>query len=530
MAVTNPQVFYAPRDISNVGYSSATGLTTVTTSTAHGLLIGDEIIVSGIAFTCNYTGSGPVNVSNAIYDNVTGIMTVTTSTAHNLSTTGQKSDVILTGLAFTCGLDGGASTHVYPRTTDPAYCGSKVTAVNSSTEFVINVGVSTVPTFYQNSGVAQPAIIAPRANNNSASGHDPAVDGSNVLRVINSTSFEINTGISTREHFYARCGKVNKPLDIVIDSPLSYSNINLIYPTGTTGLGTQAKIDVVVGQGSSVIDFEIRNTGYGYGNGQTLTVDIGGTTGIPTTSSFSSSNQFEVEIQEIINDEFTGWSLGVLETFDDITEFIDGTRIDFPLLRSGIPISILKSKGSKIDLDQLLLVFVNGILQIPGLSYNFNGGTQITFTEPLKIGDTLKINFYKGSGDGLDIIDREVIETIKYGDSVELNYDPDRNQESYLQENPRTISTISSINSSKTLPYFGPGTTRDTTLERSITWCRQTEDKIINGQEVGKDREIYEPVINPTANIIKNVSIGSTIIYVDRLRPLFNLNNEKYKF
>jgi hypothetical protein len=59
-----------------------------------------------------------------------------------------------------------------------------------------------------------------------------------------------------------------------------------------------------------------------------------------------------------------------------------------------------------------------------------------------------------------------------------------------------------------------------------VTWCKQTEDKIIEGQEVGKDREIYEPVINPTANIISNVGIGSTVIYVDRVRPLFNLNSE----
>ena len=78
----------------------------------------------------------------------------------------------------------------------------------------------------------------------------------------------------------------------------------------------------------------------------------------------------------------------------------------------------------------------------------------------------------------------------------------------------------------KTLPYFGPGNTTDTTFERPITWCRQTQDKIINGQEVGKDREIYEPVINPVANIISSVGVGSTAIYVDRLRPLFDLNNE----
>jgi hypothetical protein len=391
---------------------------------------------------------------------------------------------------------------------------------------VTNVGVSTVPTFYQSGGVAQPAIIAPRVNNNSASGHDPAVDGSNVLRVIDSTSFEINTGISTREHFYARCGKVNKPLEIVIDSPLSYSNIPLTYTSGVTGLGTQATIDVVVGQGSSVINFEIRNTGYGYGNGETLTVGFGGTTGIPTTSTFTSSNQFKIEIEKVIRDEFTGWSLGVIETFDDVTNFIDGTRIDFPLLKAGIPISINKGKGSKIELDQLLLVFVNEILQIPGNAYKFDGGSQITFTEPLKIGDKLTINFYKGSGSDLDVIDREVLETIKYGDEVTLNYNPDLGQKPYQQENARTISTVTNVDRASTLPYFGPGNTRDTTFERPITWCRQTQDKIINGQEVGKDRELYEPVINPIANIINPIGIGVTIIYVDRLRPMFDLNNE----
>ena len=162
VSITDSSVFYAPRDISNVGYSSITGLTTVTTSSAHGLSFDDTVIVSGIAFTCDYSGAGPVNVTNAVYDNVSGIMTVTTSTAHNLSTTGEKSDVLLTGLGFTCGLDNGGSTHTYPRTTDPVYCGTKVTAVNSSTEFEVNAGVSTVPTFFQSGGTAQPVLIAPR--------------------------------------------------------------------------------------------------------------------------------------------------------------------------------------------------------------------------------------------------------------------------------------------------------------------------------------------------------------------------------
>ena len=316
------------------------------------------------------------------------------------------------------------------------------------------------------------------------------------------------------------------PPFVVFDNPLSYSNLALEYVSGTTGFGTAGRIDIVVGQGSSVIDFEINNTGYGYGNNERLTVSVGGTTGIPTTSSFSPSEQFEIQIEKVINDEFTGWSVGVIETFDDVSNYIDGTRVDFPLLKSGVPISINKSKGSKIELDQLLIVLVNGILQVPGIAYEFNGGSQITFTEPLKVDDILTINFYKGSGDELDVIEREVIETIKYGDEVTLNYNPDIGQKPYHQENARTISTVTNVDRVSTLPYFGPGNTRDTTFERPVTWCRQTEDKIINGQEVGKDREIYEPVINPVANIIKPVGIGSTVIYVDRIRPLFNLNNE----
>ena len=236
--------------------------------------VGNEVVLSGIAFTCDYAPA--VGVQSAIYNNVTGIMTVTTTGAHGLSTTGKSSDVLLTGLGFTCAL--GAGIHTYPRTTDPVYCGTKVTGVASATQFTVNAGVSTVPTFYVSGGIAQPVLIAPRGNNNSASGQDPAFDGTSVLTVINTTQFEVNTGISTRPHNYARCGKVNQLLRVLIDEPLSYSNIPLSYSSDSPGTGgAQGKIDVVVGQGSSVIEFSISNTGYGYGVGQdTLPTGITG--------------------------------------------------------------------------------------------------------------------------------------------------------------------------------------------------------------------------------------------------------------
>ena len=135
---------------------------------------------------------------------------------------------MLTGLGFTCALDNGGALHYYPRANsvtnphggDPIYCGTPVIGVASATQFTINAGISTVPTFYVTGGSAQPVLIAPRANNNSASKQDVGFDGSTVLRVLSGTEFEVNTGISTRPHNYARCGKVNQLMKVVIDEPL----------------------------------------------------------------------------------------------------------------------------------------------------------------------------------------------------------------------------------------------------------------------------------------------------------------------
>ena len=153
----------------------------------------------------------------------------------------------------------------------------------------------------------------------------------------------------------------NQPF-VVFDDPLSYSNIPLQYSSGSVGIGTSAAVDIVVGQGSSVIDFTIKNTGYGFGNGEILTVPIGGSTGIPTTSSFS---EFKITIDEVINDKFAGWSIGQLQVLDDINDFIDGSRKNFPLSLAGNSISIVSGKGSKIDVQDVLLIFVNSVLQVP---------------------------------------------------------------------------------------------------------------------------------------------------------------------
>ena len=314
---------------------------------------------------------------------------------------------------------------------------------------------------------------------------------------------------------------------VVVDNPLSYTNMDLVYSSSSvTGFGTHATADIVVGQGSSVIDFEIVNSGYGYGNDQILTIPVGGLTGIPTTSSYS-GNEFQLTIDEVHVDDFSGWSIGTLESLDRIDEYIDGTRKDFTLTQSGSIISIVAARGSKINVQDVLLIFVNKILQVPGKAYTFNGGSTVVFTEAPKIGDTVSILFYKGSGDN-DVIFRNVIETVKKGDTVQIKSDRSIGQASYLTEDERVLEKVKSTDIIETNPYEGPGNTADVTLERPVDWCRQTEDIFINQIGVGKDRELYEPIINPSAYIIKSVGVGSTSIYVDNLRPIFNGHNENF--
>ena len=316
----------------------------------------------------------------------------------------------------------------------------------------------------------------------------------------------------------------NPPI-VIFDDPLSYDNIPLNYSSSSSvGFGTGATISVVVGQGSSVIDFEIQNTGRGYGQGEILTVPLGGLTGIPTdtTKPFS---EFKVTIQNTFTDEFTAWSLGTLQVLDNIEDLFDGSTTTFALKVAGNLVSIRSARGSKINVQDVLLVFVNDILQVPGQGYLFTGGSIITFTEAPKVGDRCRILFYKGSGDA-DVVFRSIIETVKIGDELTVGYDSEMGQQSDLQEDPRTVTSVDSTDIVSTMPYYGPGNTENESLVRTVVWCRQTEDKIINEKEVGKDRELYEPVINPFAYIIRSVGIGSTTIYVNSVRPFFNPQNE----
>jgi len=313
--------------------------------------------------------------------------------------------------------------------------------------------------------------------------------------------------------------RTNPPL-VVFDNPLSYSNLPLIYSSSSvSGFGTQATVDIVVGQGSSVINFELKNLGYNYGQKEILTIATGGSTGIPTNTSLT-FKEFQITVDRTFTDKFTGWTFGDLQVLDSIDNLFNGTRINFPIKIDGQQTSLEVKKGSNIDLQATLIIFINDIPQVPGQAYFFKGGSIITFSEAPKVGDRCKLLFYKGTG-AVDVLDVDILETIKVGDNVTINSDS-----SFLQEDERLVTEIISSDVIYTNVYSGPGITKNQNLLRSIEWCRQTEDKIIDGQEVSKDRTLYEALIYPSTNLIQSVGVTSTVLFVESVKTFFDSTKE----
>jgi hypothetical protein len=312
----------------------------------------------------------------------------------------------------------------------------------------------------------------------------------------------------------------SNPPVVVFDSPLSYANLPLIYSSqSTSGFGTGAVVDIVVGQGSSIISFELKNSGYGYKPGEILTVSIGGTSGIQTTSS-SSFSEFQLIIDRIQSDQFSAWSVGSLQVIDPLDSLFDGKRTRFPILIEGNQTTIRSKKGSVIDVQATLLIFINDVLQIPGEGYIFTGGSTIRFTEAPKEGDISKIIFYKGTGD-VDTQTVDILETIKVGDTVSLKSD-----DIALNQDDRIVTEIISSDTLDTNIYPGPGISENENLSRPLVWCRQTEDLVVNGQQIGKNRIIYEPYVQPSTNIIQNVGITSDVIFVENVKTFFDSEKE----
>jgi hypothetical protein len=444
----------------------------------------------------------PLNVVDYDLSESLGITSITftgsaTSTSYDINTASIPRGGIILSVGSTQGFGyqplvsaGGTAIVSIAGTIQSISIGNSGSGYRSGVQTIVNVGIATSST-----GIPNIEFIG-----------TAAVSNGNVVSVAITNP---GTGYTTS----------NPPI-VIFDDPLSYSNIPLIYSSqSSSGVGTGAVVDIVVGQGSSIITFELKNLGYGYKPNQILTVSIGGTIGIPTNTSLTFS-EFQISVDNIYSDKFAAWTVGSLQVIDPFDSLFDGNSKSFPIRIGGNQTTIRSKKGSNIDVQATLLIFINDILQVPGRGYTFTGGSIIRFTEAPKEGDKSKILFYRGT-ENVDTLDVDILETIKVGDKVTLTSDDIR-----LTENSRLVTQIISSDILETNLYPGPGITEDEDLLRPLTWCRQTEDLVVNGQVVGKDRVIYEPYIQPTTNIIQNIGIGSTAIFVESVKAFFDSEKE----
>ena len=319
----------------------------------------------------------------------------------------------------------------------------------------------------------------------------------------------------------------------VVDSGSNYTNPIIIAPSPTyenlpvigvsriglgattdTGTGLLLNIDVggsnTTGIGSTLFEvksFDIVRTGYGFRKG-----DVFKPVGLITDKSLSSPlSEIEFTVNEVFTDSFCSWNVGEFDYIDSIKDLQNGIRTRFPLNFKGELVSFESKPSSNIDMQALILIFVNGVVQNPGESYIFDGGTSFQFTEPPDQSDNIVIFFYKGKND-VDVTFVDARESIKVGDEIQLLKNSNISNE---DQKRRVIAGIVTSDLIETNLYFEEGI--NSQVSKPLRWIKQKTDKFINGELVTKVRPLIEPLIFPESKIIKDFSTSDQDFYLDSI-------------
>ena len=322
---------------------------------------------------------------------------------------------------------------------------------------------------------------------------------------------------------------------IIVSEP-TYSNLPVtgvfrvgVGSTSLTGIGLSISLEVgpsySTGIGSTYFEvksFSISKNGYGFKKGDVIK-PVGLVTAIGLESPLQ---EFELTVLDIFTDSSSIIQFGELDFIDSIQNLQDGIRRRFPLFRNSSLLSFETDssdlESTLIDLDAVLVIFINGILQEPKVSYVFEGGTAFTFAEPPKPEDKIDIFFYRGTRD-IDSFITGVKETIKVGDNVRISNSVEVN-DPYNQES-RTVFEILSSDSIETNIYSGAGI--NTEYYKPISWTKQKRDKIINSLYISKARDSLSSLVFPTSRLISNFDTDDLSLFVDNI-DLYDYETEVF--
>ena len=471
-------------------------------------------------------GRTALSISTAYYNNNTGIMEVTTTSPHGLSGTGEQ--VYMIGLEFACGAaHAGVTTTIFPDGTRGHVF--EVVGVGSTTIFSADIGISTIAHDYVGSGKIYQHDIS--LNNGSGYRGPVSVAITDLGTGVGGTtgygaviSATVGAGGTLTLNIVNPGVGYNNPVVIIPDptySNLSVEGVSRLGIGATTDTGFGCVISMEVGAGTTTIHdeyhfvkgFTLNNPGYGFRIGDVFK-PVGLVTAIGAGSSYT---DFEITVEAIYNDSFSAWQFGQIDYIDSIKDLQDGQRRRFPLKQNAQLLSFQKdleiAASSAIDLANVLLIFVDGVIQVPGVAYEFDGGTSFAFTQAPSPESNIEIFFYRGTS-GTDSFQTSQAETIKAGDTVTLR--KLGQNDGTITQDSRLVQEVASADKINTNIYVNQGI--DETIFRPLDWRKQKSDKIINTEVIDKTRDSLEGLVYPTARLIGDLSETSTDIFVDNAR------------
>ena len=320
---------------------------------------------------------------------------------------------------------------------------------------------------------------------------------------------------------------------IFVDDPayenLPVTGVSRLGVGATTDTGIGLLVDVKVGGSSTTVgigsthfevtEFQISRSGYSFQKG-----DVIKPVGLVTDSRLSSPiSNFELTVLETYSDSFAAWEFGELDYIDSIKELQDGNRTRFPLQYNGELLSFEADKDQPIkdNMNNVLVIFINGVLQKPVTNYVFEGGTSFVFTKAPLPQDEVEIYYYKGLKGKDSLQNDNVKPTIEPGDIVQVN--SNNIVPNTVTQRNRTVYNLTESDRIETNRYGGVGV--DDQNQKPVSWTKQKIGKKINGEFISKTRDSIEPLIFPTARIIKDVSTTDTEVFIENSK-LFSFETD----
>ena len=521
----------------NAVYNPGTGVLQFTAAN-HGLVKPENFKLAGIGVTCTYGSKTYPSGVQGYYYTVRSVGTTTSFTTFvGVSTLAHPytgGGIVRVGL----------TTNIYPDYDEPL----DITGIVSARTFRVNAGPSTIPHSYNSGGTA-----APWNNLTFGSGYT-----TNLGTVSIGVSDAVGTG-ATITAIVGAGGSLIFSVDHAGAGYTSGSRISPPEPTGAdlaivgnyreglgsttvSGVGCTITVDVIglttnyVGYSSSpefelfeVSKWDFSKNGYGFKKGDKFNL-VGLSTDPDAGDLYI---PFEVEVLDIFNDDISAWQFGQLDYIDNIKPFQDGARTRFPLYYQNQLISFEIDNNDmdsrEIDLNPVLMIFVNGVLQEPIKHYEFGGGTSISFETAPTTEDDVFIFFYRGTV-GADSALFDVNETVKEGDTVELFKSAEielnrvvKDTTNFSQRDPRIIQRIATASVVETPFYQGGGVNNND--YKPLRWAKQKADIVFGGGLVPKSRDQYEAQITPVANVLTSIASTDTFLYVDHTERFRDLDN-----